>query len=227
MPRNNPAPNVLIPARGGSKGIRRKNLQEVCGKPLVVRSIQAAQNSRLSGNIYVSTDDEEIAIVAKENDAYVIDRPPELATDTTSSELVINHFLESCSISDGKLILVQPTTPFLLGSDIDQVVESLNSYDSSLTVFESHVFLWRQENLGEAHGINHNHLVRLRRQDVEHSEYIENGAAFGMDVEGFRLYRHRFFGRIGLIVMPQIRSVEIDTPEDLVIANAVGQVIEH
>jgi CMP-N-acetylneuraminic acid synthetase len=62
----------------------------------------------------------------------------------------------------------------------------------------------------------------LRRQDIPSNEFVENGAAFGMDIEGFRKFKHRFFGRIGLVVMPKLRSLEIDTREDLELAVQIG-----
>jgi CMP-N-acetylneuraminic acid synthetase len=58
------------------------------------------------------------------------------------------------------------------------------------------------------------------------TEFIENGAAFGMDIEGFRKSKHRFFGRVGLVVMPKLRSVEVDTPEDLQLAIKLGSFLQ-
>ncbi|MGA1387223.1 MAG: hypothetical protein ACO33D_02730 [Ilumatobacteraceae bacterium] len=69
--------------------------------------------------------------------------------------------------------------------------------------------------------MNHDPLVRQRRQEISKREYLENGAAYLMSVNGFLRMRHRFFGRIGYSVMPRIRSIEIDSPEDLLLANQI------
>ena len=210
--------SFLITARGGSKGIPRKNLQIVGGKPLVVRSIEAALSCATTASVFVSTDDDEIAEVSRQSGAEVIRRPCELATDTSTSESVVLHFLDARKLTRGKVVLVQPTSPFLNGEDLTRVVECCNQFDSCLTVYESHAFLWRTDFDGGGIGVNHDFRVRLRRQDMPSSEFIENGAAFGMDIQGFGKFKQRFFGRIGLVVMPKLRSVEVDTYEDLKLA---------
>jgi N-acylneuraminate cytidylyltransferase len=72
-------------------------------------------------------------------------------------------------------------------------------------------------------GVNHDFKVRLRRQDIDEVEYIENGGAYGMDIGGFLVHRHRFFGRVGCVEVPRIRSIEIDSIEDLQLANIVAK----
>lgn len=217
--------HCVIPARGGSKGIPRKNLRFVDGLPLVARAVRAAQASRLVNSAVVSTDDDEIAEIARNHGADVIIRPDSLSTDESSSESALLHYLEVRNITRGKLLLVQPTSPFLEGNDLDQLVERLGSFDSALTVTESHSFIWRQDSTGSLSGVNHNSSVRTRRQDLTHHEYAENGAAYGMDVIGFHRARHRFFGRIGFVVMPKIRSLEIDSIDDLQLAESIGQTL--
>lgn len=216
--------SFLITARGGSKGIPRKNLQIVGGKPLVVRSIEAALSCAITGSVFVSTDDDEIAEVSRESGAHVIRRPSELSTDTSTSESAVLHFLDMRDLTRGKVVLVQPTSPFLNGEDLTRVIECCNQFDSCLTVYESHAFLWRADIGGGGIGVNHDFRVRLRRQDMPSNEFVENGAAFGMDIEGFRKFKHRFFGRIGLVVMPKLRSVEVDSYEDLKLAVQMSQV---
>jgi N-acylneuraminate cytidylyltransferase len=218
--------SFLITARGGSKGIPRKNLQIVGGKPLVVRSIEAALSCTITASVFVSTDDDEIAEVSRQSGAQVIRRPRELATDSSTSESAVLHFLDIRKLLRGKVVLVQPTSPFLNGEDLTKVVECCHQFDSCLTVSESHAFLWRTDSDGSGIGVNHDFRVRLRRQDMRSTEFIENGAAFGMDIEGFRKSKHRFFGRVGLVVMPKLRSVEVDTPEDLQLAIKLGSFLQ-
>jgi len=214
-------PFCLIPARGGSKGVVRKNLRTVGGIPLVVRSIRAALSSRIFASVTVSTDDNEIAEVSGAEGASVLHRPAELSTDEASSESVINHYLQSTSISKGHLIMVQPTTPFLCRDDLVALAELRHSFDTALTVYPSHLFLWRTSGDRTLSAVNHEIAVRQRRQEIPREEFVENGGAFLMDIEGFLVHRHRFFGRIGYVAMPEERSVEIDTEADLRLANLI------
>lgn len=211
----------LIPARGGSKGISRKNLQKVGGVPLVARSIAAAKEAALSDAIFVTTDDPDIAKLSFSYGAEVIQRPPELCLDTSPSEDAISHFLDATDIRIGTLIMIQPTSAFVDGSDLRMLVAMCRTFDTALTVTASHSFLWRSGSDGSLTGVNHDSSVRQRRQDLGNREFVENGAAYGMSIEGFRQHRHRFFGRIGFVEMPQLRSLEIDSPEDLDLANII------
>ena len=217
---------ILIPARGGSKGIIRKNLQTVGGIPLLSRSINAAKMSQVADSICVSTDDDEIRSLALSHDVEVIQRPSELALDTSTSEEAISHFLRVFNLTSGLLVMIQATSPFLSGGDIKALVDTCEKFDTALTVTQSHSFLWRAAPDGSLVGVNHESSVRLRRQDLHQQEFIENGAAYGMDIRGFLTYRHRFFGRIGHVEMPRIRSLEIDSSQDLELANIIETTLE-
>ncbi|MEY3574941.1 MAG: hypothetical protein RLZZ88_84 [Actinomycetota bacterium] len=214
-------PICLIPARGGSKGVNRKNLRTVGGVPLVARSIHAALASGVMSSVTVSTDDDEIAAISKEEGAAVLRRPAQFASDEATSESVIEHFLRENSIVTGHLIMVQPTTPFLEAEDLVALAELRNSFDTALTVSSSHVFLWRSAVDRSLSGINHDAAIRQRRQDIDHEEFAENGGAYLMSIKGFYIHRHRFFGRIGYVAMPYDRSLEIDTEADLRLANVL------
>ena len=195
----------------------------VDGVPLVVRSVNAALACRVPGSVNVSTDDDEIASLATAAGATVTRRPIEIASDNSPSELAIHHFLTTHSYLAGTLVLIQPTAPFLTGEDLERVVQTCTSYDSCLTAYRSHAFLWRRSLDGHVTGVNHDFKVRLRRQDTDEMEYIENGGAYGMDIGGFLVHRHRFFGRVGCVEVPRIRSIEIDSIEDLQLANIIAK----
>lgn len=100
----------LIPARGGSKGVPRKNIREICGKPLIAWTIEAALAAKGLDRVVVSTEDEEIAAVARRYGADVLLRPPELATDTASTQDVMVHALQNLPAET--LVLLQPTSPY-------------------------------------------------------------------------------------------------------------------
>lgn len=217
---------AVIPARGGSKGIPRKNVRPLLGKPLIAYVIEAAKACRAVGRVIVSTDDAEIAEVSRAFGAEVIPRPDAISGDEASSESALLHALDVLKETDGEdpdvLVFLQCTSPLTLPEDIDGTVAALleRGADSAMTVAPTHVFLWRNDAQGEAVGVNHDKRTRPRRQDRE-PEYIETGAVYAMRVGGFREARHRFFGKTVMHVVPEERRVDIDSPADLALVEAM------
>ncbi len=217
---------AIIPARGGSKGIPRKNVRRLAGKPLVAWTIEAAQAAPLVDRVIVSTDDEEIANVARQGRAGVVKRPPELAGDTASSESALLHALQTLNRNEGYrpeiIAFLQCTSPLTTPDDIAGTVALVaeDGYDSAVTVTPFHHFIWREEKEGRLAGVNHDGTQRLMRQQRP-GEYLEVGAVYAMDVEGFEREQFRFFGRIGRYVLPKTRALEIDDMEDWVLAEAL------
>lgn len=123
----------LIPARGGSKGILNKNIKMICGKPLIVWTIEKARSSRLLDKVIVSTDSEAIAEIAQKAGAEVLKRPDYLATDTASTQDVMVHALQ-CFPAD-TLVLLQPTSPCRSEGLIDECILEFQEqdYDSLAT----------------------------------------------------------------------------------------------
>ncbi len=142
---------AVIPARGGSKGVPGKNLARVGGVPLVARAVRQCLAAQLVTDVVVSTDDDTIAAVAREAGAEVVRRPAEIAGDTASSEAAVLHALDTheqrCGQPMAAVLLVQCTSPFLTGADIDGVTAAVlaEGADSALTVAPFHGFLWRDE----------------------------------------------------------------------------------
>lgn len=220
---------AIIPARGGSKGIPRKNIKLFCGKPLIAWTILAAKAANLVDCVYVSTDDDHIARVSREWGADVIQRPIELATDTASSESALLHAVETLETTHGlslqTIVFLQCTSPFTSGEEIDQVVNLIKkqNYDSAVTAVPFHHFIWEKESeTGSMEGVNHDKYVRLRRQDRT-PEYLEVGAAYAMNAAGFKLHQHRFFGKIGSTLIPSYKSLEIDSLDDWIVAEQLMQ----
>lgn len=212
---------AVIPARGGSKGIPRKNLKAIAGKPLLAYTIKNAQQISLISRIIVSTDDNEIAKCAKEYGAEIVLRPAEISGDTASSELalmhVIQHLKQIEDYSPDILVFLQCTSPLTLPEDIEGTIQVLinEGADSALAVSPFFHFLWRKDDLGSAVGINHNKNSRMMRQEFK-DQYIETGAIYVMKCQGFLSAGHRFFGKTALYIMPNERCLEIDAPNDLV-----------
>lgn len=214
---------ALIPARGGSKGVPRKNVLPLVGRPLLAWTIEAALRAQSVDRVYVSTDDDEIAQVSIAAGAEVINRPNDLASDSASSESALLHALDVLEGSLGALpsytTFLQCTSPLTVPSDIDGVLACLqDGADSALAVTPFHHFLW-SETYDGAEGINHDKSVRLRRQDME-PQWLETGSVYAFRSAEFRARKHRFFGKVGLYRIDPERVLEIDEPADFEAADA-------
>lgn len=217
---------AVIPARGGSKGVPRKNARPLVGRPLIAHTIEQALAARLVDRVAVSTDDPEIAAIARRFGAEVIIRPEELAGDGASSETALLHALDHLGQSEGYqpdlLVMLQCTSPLTRAEDIDGTIRILHEEEaaSAFTATPFFHFLWRRYADGQAVAINHSVARRPRRQDME-PQFIETGAVYAMRVPGFLEAKHRFFGRTVFYATPAERTLEIDEPIDFVKAEAI------
>ena len=217
---------AIIPARGGSKGVPRKNVRRVGGIPLVGRAVAAALAAERVDRVVVSTDDDEIAAVAEEWGAQVVRRPAEIAGDTASSESALLHVLDALEgdgVDVGVIAFLQATSPFIDPRALDDGIRlvSEGEFDSVFAAIETYGFLWRRDADGTADGLNHDPGLRPRRQDRE-PHYLETGAFYAMDAAGFRSAAHRFFGRVGVVEVDESTAIEIDTAAELEIARAIA-----
>ncbi|MFF7292977.1 cytidylyltransferase domain-containing protein [Microbacterium sp. NPDC008134] len=232
---------AIIPARGGSKGVPRKNLRTVGGVPLVVRAIRAAQHAERIDVVVVSTDDEEIAAVSAAAGARVIRRPPELSGDTASSESALLHAVDeieagfggeagSAGERVGIIAFLQATSPFIPSAALAGAVAEVRAdrADSVFSAYETYGFLWRRGggdtgDGDQATAINHEAAHRPRRQDRE-PHHLETGAFYVFRAAAFRRHRHRFFGRTRIAEVPEWTAIEIDDEPQLRIADALAAV---
>jgi CMP-N-acetylneuraminic acid synthetase len=216
---------ALIPARGGSKGVPRKNIRPVAGKPLIAYTIETALAAGdLLHRVIVSTDDEEIAAVARAHGAEApFLRPADLAGDKIPMIPVIQHAVQFVEAQDGVrldwVLLLQPTAPFRTVEDIRGAVElaqagGCDSVISVVQVFAHHPILMKR--------IENDRLVPFcieekegtRRQDYQPPAYMRNGAIYlsRRDV----LMDGSIWGQsIRPYVMPEERSVNVDSELDL------------
>lgn len=217
---------AIIPARGGSKGLPRKNVLPLAGKPLIAWTIDAALAAKSIERVFVSTDDAEIAAVAERFGAGIIWRPEAISGDLVSSEDAILHALSvihETGCESDLVVFLQCTSPLTMGIDIDGTVNALisNQADTAVAVADFHYFIWKDAtDSGEFIGVNHEKNVRLMRQQRE-QQFIETGAVYVMKTLGFKKYRHRFFGKTARYVMPEQRVLEIDTPVDFQVAETL------
>lgn len=216
----------IIPARGGSKGVPRKNIREVAGKPLIAYSIMAAQSSRLLTRCIVSTDDTETAEISAALGCEVMERPAELAQDDTPTVSVVKHIFERLESEDELFdygFVLQPTSPLRTGLDIDSALQALFQSDADSIVSVYQVF---DHHPARMYKLNNGLLAPLdekfasaRRQELP-PIYHRNGAIYA-----FRrslLDKNTLLGdRILPYIMEEDRSLNIDTEYDLVLADFV------
>ncbi|MGN6127511.1 MAG: acylneuraminate cytidylyltransferase family protein, partial [Humibacter sp.] len=215
---------AVIPARAGSVGVPGKNLREVDGVPLVARAVASALAAQSVDRVLVSTDGAEIAEVASAAGAEVVIRPAALSTGTASSESAVTHALDVLAdggVTPEVVVFLQATSPFTRSEDIDEAVSRVRSgeRDVVFAAVETHAFLWSLDADGDAQGVNHDPSFRPMRQDRE-PQYQETGAFYAMNAEGFRRTGDRFFGRVGVAVIPD--AIDIDTEDDLAFADALA-----
>ncbi len=205
---------AVIPARGGSKGIPGKNIRLVCGHPLVHYVVQASLKARKVGHTVVSTDDEEIAGIAASCGAEVVRRPAELSTDTSRSEEAVLHALDELQgrgRSFDVVLLLQPTSPLTRPETIDALLGRIEEgFDSACCVSEVKMFLMDDEEL----------LERPMRQ-AHRSRIRETGNGWATRVATFRETANRICGRLGTVRVSSFEATEIDSPEDLLVVEAL------
>lgn len=216
---------AIIPARGGSKGLPKKNILDLAGTPLIAHTIQAALASECFSKVVVTTDCSEIKKVSLNYLAEVIDRPSELATDTASSLDVISHALEQLK-DDGCLVshfvLLQPTSPLRSKRHIREAIDEYQGNDNNTLVSVSSC----EENPFKTVYIDRNgDMQPMRRWDDLTSArqllpkaFKPNGAVYIASSEQFLLDQLLINESTGFYVMGKAESIDIDDKQDLLIA---------
>jgi CMP-N-acetylneuraminic acid synthetase len=212
---------ALIPARGGSKGLPRKNVAELGGKPLIAWTIQAAKRASSIGRVFVTTDDEEIARVSISFGALVIARPESLATDKSRSEDVILHALDVLDeegSAPSHFALLQPTSPLRDETHIDALIEAARdagvSCAWSVNEAEHHPFKMLVESDGSLQPVARLADLNAPRQALPPA-YRQNGAIYWLSSEGFRTHESFFVPPVHPYLMEPDASIDIDDADDL------------
>lgn len=210
---------AIVPARGGSKRLPGKNLLTVRGLPLLAHTIIQAKKSQLVEEVFISTDDDQIASVATRYGAQVIKRPVELADDRSSSESAVLHVLDVIENGGGKLpsatMMLQCTSPVRRVDDIDNAIRQFFAEDADSLLsgcFTKH-FIWRRLADG-AEPINYDLNNRIRSQDVE-PQFQENGSIYITRTSLLRSTKNRMGGKISIYEMEFWSQFEIDQRDDL------------
>jgi CMP-N,N'-diacetyllegionaminic acid synthase len=205
---------ALIPARGGSKGIPRKNLAPLAGRPLIAWTLDAARAAGTVTRVVVSTDDDEIADAAGEAD--VLRRPPELAADDTPMLPVIRHALDAfaCDV----LVLLQPTSPLRRAEHVDAAVRLLEDTGADAVVSVVEVpHRYAPDSLME---LRDGRLVARSAPTTRQQKptmYARNGPAV-LALRTATLRDELYAGDVRAYVMDSRESLDVDTPFDLELA---------
>lgn len=225
-----PAVAAVIPARGGSKGVSRKNLQEVAGVPLVARAVAAALAARSIGRVIVTSDDPEILDVARRAGAEGHRRSSATASDVATSEAALLEVITDLDLARtvDVLAFLQCTSPFLQPAEIDAVTAPVlaGAADTTFSAAPFHGYLWDVGEDGCAVPVGHAGPERSRRQD-EALRLLESGAVYVMRVAGLVETGRRFHGRTVPVQVDPGSAMEIDEPHDLAVARAIAPLVER
>ena len=209
---------AIIPARGGSKGIPKKNLKKFCGKPLLVWTINQALKTKSIDSVWVSSDSVEILKVSKKAGANVIVRPKYLSADTTTSESAWLHALDHIEKKTKAVDIViglQATNPIRESSDITNAIAKFQQThaDSLFTGSDiGNYFIWKKINK-KLSSLNYNYKKRPRRQDFQ-EQFVENGSIYVFKPKILRKFNNRLGGKIEISLMENWKSFDIDTLDD-------------
>ena len=220
---------AFIPVRGGSKSIPLKNIKEIHGRPLVYWTVAAACDCRAIDKVFVATDSSEIKLCierfcSEDYDRFgkvsVIDRSPETATDTATTESAMIEFAKKHRFDN--IALVQATSPMLTGADLDNGFNAFSTpgTDSVISVVPQKRFIWGIDNDGNARPQNYDVGNRPRRQDFE-EYYVENGAFYITSRKGLLASGCRLSGNIRISLMSEDTYYEIDEPSDWIVTEAL------
>jgi CMP-N,N'-diacetyllegionaminic acid synthase len=218
---------VVIPARGGSKGVPRKNVKDLAGKPLIYYTIEAAREIFEDRHIIVSTDDEVIKEVVEKTGLKVpFLRPTELATDEAGTQEVLKHaikFSEDIGYYPDTLILLQPTSPFRTG---DHIRAALTLYHSDLDMVVSvketksnpYYVLFEENKEGFLRKSKEGDFTR--RQDVP-KVWEYNGAIYIINIKSLKAGSIIGFKAVKKYVMDEKDSIDIDSKVDFNFAKSI------
>lgn len=217
----------IIPARGGSKGLPGKNIIDLAGKPLIAWTIEASLKSKYISKTIVSSDDNKILEVSAQFGSEILKRPNELALDTTPSEPVIEHVLNSIDDIEeyDYLILLQPTSPLRDEKDIDNAIELLKEKNATALISTKQIDnkilkAFKNDKNGYLKGISNNEYPFMRRQDLP-NVFMPNGAIYIVSVNDFLKTKKLFADKTISFEMSEEKSFDVDTIDDLELINKV------
>ena len=218
---------AIIPARGGSKGLPRKNVLPLSGKPLISHTILAAKQCEAITELLVNTDDDEIAAVAAESGVRVQRRPEAMGNDVAKvDELLVwsvKRFEEEQQCEVDIVVLLYPTAPLRPSSAITGTIEqvTLHGFDSALTLVEDTSYLWIVNESNAASPTNYDPRNRAPRQTETWNQWRENKAVYAVTREVLISSGCRLGSNVGYFPMTTLESIDIDSRDDMQLAEAI------
>jgi len=210
----------FILARGGSKGVPRKNVRMIAGKPLIAHSIEVAKNTKYIDQIFVSTEDPEIKKISIKYGATVIDRPKELASDTSLYLDAVKHLISvvpKLQKNNPIIVMLSPTSPIRKTLDVEKCVELLDeNVDSVVSVIEAKIHPSRMLVKQDA-SLMHFYLNELPISNRQEAEplFAINGSIYVTNLDLLKNQQYYILGgRIKGYLMDEKHSIDIDTEFD-------------
>ena len=209
----------LIPARGNSKRIPHKNLKRLNGKPLLIHAIEKAKKASCIDEVWVSTEDSQIAAVSKTQGAKEIMRPAKLASDTATTESVMMHFAEHVDFD--YIFLYECTFPLTTADDFDESIRKYfnGDYDSMISLKRTTDFVWEVKENELTWPLSYELGKSPRTQDYK-GLYMERGGMYITSRKALLKTGCRVSGKIGSYIINN-EGIEIDTPEDFKLVGAL------
>lgn len=209
---------AIIPARGGSKGVKRKNIRLLADKPLIAYTIEAALDSKCFDKILVSSEDQEILEISEHFGAKPLIRPDFLATDTASSLDVIEHALQSSQVSYDTFCLLQPTSPLRTSKHIKDAYQVIYDHGISSVISVSHadhhpLKMLIMDKKGKYQPIRSLGDLTSPRQALPKA-VSPNGALYICRTENFLTTHNLFHEDSFFYEMSKEESIDIDTEQD-------------
>lgn len=216
---------AIIPARGGSKGIPKKNTINFCGKPLIYWSIKNAIECDKINSVWVSSDDEEIISLSQKYGAKCIKRPKSLSHSEASSESAWLHAIDKIEKTEkiDLVIAIQATSPIREAKDLSKAIDLMlkNKYDSlfsSSVIRDRHIW---EKNINNNYVPNNYDMNNRKPRQLIQEKYLENGSFWIFTPGLIKSKNNRLGGKIGNYIMEFYKSFQIDEPEDIKLCESV------
>ena len=218
----------IILARGGSKGIPKKNLLNFCGKPLLAWTVLQSLAADKVSDTWVSSDSQEILDIADQYGANSIKRPPEISGDTISSESAWLHAIEFIenqqkSVPIDYVLAPQVTSPLREATDFSNAITQIivEKSDTLLSVGEiEDFFIWAKNEGENPVSVNYDYKKRKLRQQIE-NRYLENGSFYIFSPQFLKVNNNRLGGQMSLYEMERYKIFQIDNIEDVELTSVI------
>ncbi len=212
-------------ARGGSSRVKKKNIADICGKPLLQYTTDEVNNSKYIDRYIVSTDDDDIREVCKKNGVEYYNRSDEHASSTSKTSDALIEVIENIDDEFDYIVEVMCTNPLKIVDDIDGCIEKISNTDADSVTAVVRVWDYHPSRVkyieNDLLKDFYPEILESRRQDLTPPAYIRNGSVYATTVKGLVESRTRLNGVVRPYIMPEERTINIDEPEDLELARVI------